>query len=69
MLSKSLPVKAQAAAVRVLLDEEGKTLAWVKKKHPQLLKGVEMVERERAASTTGRGSGTVGPLAIPSLRK
>ena len=64
-MAKKLTVKAQAAAVRALL-EEGVSLNDIRNKRVDLSKGVAQVEAEQQRTqpepSQARGSGTMGPL-------
>ncbi len=69
MTKKAMPKKAQEAAVRSLMHDEGKKLTWIKKRHPELSEGIAAVETALAAESTPRGSGSVRPVQLPTMSK
>ncbi len=68
MDKKTLPLNAQRAAVRSLLDDEGKSMDWIKKKHPELAKGIKAVEAQMAKESEPKGSGSMHKVVHPTLK-
>lgn len=68
MNQKQLSRNAQAAAVRSMINDDGRKLTWIKKRYPELADGIAVVEAEASKESKPRGSGSVGHPALPSLR-
>ena len=64
---KKMPLNAQAAAVRALL-EEGHELKTIRKRYKMLADGVDEVEREQSPPARAAGSGSMMPITRDSVR-
>ena len=64
----NLSAKAQAAAVAAYVDE-GRSLDWVRKNHPQLAEGVRLVAESEKKKERGQGPMAFTPPShnLPSI--
>lgn len=65
---KKMPLAAQRAAVRSLMDDDGKSLKWIKKNHGDLAEGIKAIEADMAEVAKPKGSGPVTRPQLPKMR-